>query len=225
MTVASFMASKPASMSIIMRGHPIDPGKVGGVLALYKQGLSYKEIEKNTEVRRDTVVDLVHRAKARGNVGENVRLKKLLDKENVNPKTKAGRSEAVSAREKRYFIHTAEKPEDRHSTLATIVEEAGLSISIETVTARKYRNKSGLHWRKPRRKPPLIRVQKRNRLKWCREHKETVWSTWIFTNEMSIVPGQIRGRKGVWRRPGEEYQRDKGTVDRKKQSGGSIMFW
>lgn len=178
------------------------------------QGLSYKGIEKETGVKRRTAVDLVHRVKARANAGENVRLKKLLDKENVNPKPKPGCPEAVSARGKRYLIHTAEKPENHCSTLATLVEEAGLNISIET--ARKYLNKSGLDWRKARRKPILTHVQKRNRLKWCREYKGTDWSTWIFMDEMSIVPGQARGRNGVWRRPREEYQGDKGTVDRKK---------
>lgn len=115
MTLVCYMTSKkappksmpvPGSMRGPMRGRPTDPVKVGAVLALYKQGLSYKGIQKETGVKRRTAIDLVHRAKA--NAGEKVGLKKLLDKENVNPKQKLGCPETVSAREKRYLIHTAE---------------------------------------------------------------------------------------------------------------------
>lgn len=56
-------------------------------------------------------------------------------------------------------------------------------------------------------------------------HRNTDWSRWIFTNEMSIKIGQVHGRHGVWRRVGEEYRGEKGTVDQKKQGGTSVMFW
>lgn len=185
--------------------------------------MSYSGIAKATGVKRRTAIDIVHRAEERAQVGKKAGLKKLFDKKNVDALPKKPRSEAATAREKRYLIRTAEVPENRRSILKELVEKAELNICQET--ARKYLNEAGLHWRKPRRKPILTRIQKQNRLKWCLAHRNTDWSRWIFTDEISIVPGQVRGRNGVWRRVGEEYQGDKGTVDRKKKPGSSAMFW
>lgn len=185
------------------------------------QGVNYPGIEKQTGVNARTAGKIVHWALERA--GKHATLKTLLKKANVDSKPKSGRPEAVSERDKRYFIRTAERPENRRSTLVELVETAGLNISHET--ARKYLDQAGLHWRKPWRKPILTKIQKRRRLAWCRAHKNTDWSKWIFTDETSIIPGQARGRDGVWRRVGEEYQGDKGTVNRKKKDKGSVMFW
>lgn len=185
--------------------------------------MSYSRIAKVTGVNRRTAIDIVHRAEARTQAGKHTGLKKLLNKKNVDALPKKPRSEAASEREKRYLIRTTEIPENRRSTLKELVEKSGLEICQET--ARKYLHEAGLNWRKPRRKPILTRLQKRNRLKWCLAHQNTDWSRWIFTDEMSIVPNQVRGRNGVWRRVGEEYQGNKGTVDRKKKPGSSVMFW
>lgn len=204
-------------------GRLTDSAKAGAVLALHKTGINYSGILKETGVKRQTAAHIVERAQQRTGVGGGSALQPLLNIGNINSKPKSGRPEAVSARSKRYLIRTAEKPENRRCTLVELVEEAGLKISHET--ARTYLNHDGLHWRRPRRKPILTKDQKRKRLEWCKAHKNTDWSRWIFTDEMSIVPGQVRGRHGVWRRVGEEYAGDKGTVHRKKKAGSSVMFW
>lgn len=74
----------------------------------------------------------------------------------------------------------------------------------------------------------MTKEQKNRRLEWCKAHNDqnTNWSTWIFTDETSVVPGQTRGQEGVWRRVREEYDGNKGTVNRKKTSRqNSVMFW
>lgn len=69
-------------------GRIADPIKAGGVLALYKCSINYPGIEKKTGVKHHTAINIVHQAEASFGAGEKTGLKKLLEKENVEPKPK-----------------------------------------------------------------------------------------------------------------------------------------
>jgi len=76
-----------------------------------------------------------------------------------------------------------------------------------------------------RRHPYLTNPDRKQRLKFAKEHKDNDWSKVIFTDEMCIkLFMERRTWDYVWRKAGEELHPDYINYQRRLQGTG-IMFW
>ena len=144
-----------------------------------------------------------------------------------NPPKKRGRPPLITSPERQRLKDFA-TDKGRHLTANDIrlawEEAEGKSVSVRTIRRALY--KAGLHSRVARRKPFINDDNKAKRLAWCREREDwtvSKWKTVFFTDEKSFTQFQTKAHKRVWRRPGEEFNRDclVSTVSRSE----SIMVW
>ena len=82
---------------------------------------------------------------------------------------------------------------------------------VSTSTVYRILKEEGYGLYKRTVKPGLTIENKKARLKWCLEHsKENGWDLerWknvIWTDETSVQMGGVRGKRRVWRKPGEAF--------------------
>lgn len=99
---------------------------------------------------------------------------------------KSGRSPSLSPQLERRVVRESRKHPDRYAT--EIVRKLNLNVTPQTV--RNYLKKAGLKNRIARLKPALTRVQKRNRLRFAKEHAQKPLSFWhsiLWSDESKIV--------------------------------------
>jgi hypothetical protein len=138
----------------------------------------------------------------------------------VQNKPRSGHPEVLTEREKRYITTLIRaKPLIPWEDLR---KELGLSVSITTI--RKFlKNEGVLHWRALKR-PGLTKELAIKRLAWAREHANTDWSKWLFSDECSVEYGVGRARPWAF-----GFNDEKLTPERvfplNKGKQASVMIW
>lgn len=157
------------------------------ITLLGEQGVSTREIARQTQVSRRGVQTTLRRYKQTG--GWENRAKK--------PKNR------VTTRREDSIIHRMSE-RDRHLTAVQITsainEQRNKKISIQTIKRRLA--EAGLKGRRPRKKPLLSEKNMKARLQWARQHQDwTVddWSRIIWSDECNIeVIGRINPKLKIY---------------------------
>ena len=101
----------------------------------------------------------------------------------------------------------------------------GQRISDQTIRNRLH--SAHLKARKAAQKPLLTVLHRRERLRWCREHRiwnQGRWGDIMFSDESRFCLRHVDGRRRVWRRRGERFA-DCCIQRKTPYGGGSIMIW
>jgi hypothetical protein len=75
-------------------------------------------------------------------------------------------------------------------------------------------------------KPGLNKDNIKKRLDWCLAHEHWTLEDWknvIWTDETAVQLGGTRGRRRVWRLPGEAYH--KHVIRRRRKGFSEFLFW
>ena len=110
----------------------------------------------------------------------------------------------------------------RHASLEELAYEMGTSSS----TLSRQLKQLGYKKVKKTTKPGLTEAMRRSRLNWCLEHQHWTIEDWkkvIFTDETSIVLGQQRGRRRIWRKPSQLWDED--IVKPRFKKSVTVMGW
>src|SRR5690606_29254541 len=140
---------------------------------------------------------------------------------------RSGRPMVINSVGHRRLIREATK--DRRASLREITHNYNMAsenpVSITTVS--NYLSITGIHRRKAAKKPFLHPINIDERLEWCLEHAN--WTTEdfkkvIWSDESTVVLGQLVEDVYVWRREGERYKKEC-IVGTMKSGRISVMIW
>jgi len=101
------------------------------------------------------------------------------------------------------------------------------ALSVSESTIRRIADKDQCHRRVARRKPLLNEAAKKKRLQSAKEHiqwTESDWNKVIWTDECTCERGELKHRRYVWHRPGEEDDDDM-IVSTFKSGRFSASIW
>jgi hypothetical protein len=110
------------------------------------------------------------------------------------------------------------------ATIAREVRNRGYEVAPRTVW--KVLKAAGYSQCKLIVKPGLNKLNKKERLDWCLAHEHwgiEEWKNVIFTDETAVQLGGTRGKRRVWRLPGEAY--NKHCIRRRWKGFSEFMFW
>jgi hypothetical protein len=110
------------------------------------------------------------------------------------------------------------------AVIAKEVKKRGHEVAPRTVW--KVLTHAGYSQCKLTVKPGLNELNKAERLAWCLEREHWTLDDWkdvIFTDETTVQLGGIRGKRRVWRLPGEAY--NKHCIRRRWKGFSEFMFW
>jgi transposase len=141
----------------------------------------------------------------------------------VSDKPKTGRPAILSARLQRSLVIASKK--DPFKTARDVRDSCNLQKTISVDTAKRILRHNGLFGRISAPKPALTAVQKKKRLRWCKQHlnKDTpFWSTVLFSDESRF---ELKPKtKKIVRRPRGKRLSANYTTGTSKFSP-SIMVW
>jgi transposase len=109
-------------------------------------------------------------------------------------------------------------------TLAKEVKKRGHKVAPRTIW--KILTQAGYSQCKLTVKPGLNKFNKKERYDWCKEREHWTLEDWknvIFTDETAVQLGGTRGKRRVWRLPGEAY--NKHCIQRRWKGFSEFMFW
>ena len=110
------------------------------------------------------------------------------------------------------------------ATIAKEVRKRGHEVAARTVW--KVLTAAGYSQCKLTVKPSLNKFSKKERLDWCLEHEHwgiEEWKNVIFIDETAVQLGSVRGKRRIWRLPGEAY--NKHCIRRRWKGFSEFMFW
>lgn len=134
-----------------------------------------------------------------------------------------GRKRKTTVRYDKLIIREAKKK----PTVSSREIAETLNLSVSTKTIRRRLNESGLLSRLQRKKPFISEKNKAKRIKFAKEHLNKgldFWENILWSDESKFELFGTKGRKRVWRKPGEALKGSnlKTTI---KHGGGSVMVW
>ena len=182
------------------------------ILVLLKEGYSERQVASRLKISKTAV----HQTKEK---------KKTTGATEVQPGR--GRKRLSSAREDRYLIRKSLS--NRRLTSSDLQKEwkSGCNVNCSARTVRNRLLQVGLKSHRARKKPFINERQRKQRLKFAKDHKDwTVddWSKVIFSDESNFQLCPTPGRLMVRRRSGEAY-RPECLAPTVKHGGGSVMIW
>lgn len=182
------------------------------ILYLHDKGKSIKYICEMFDRCRQTIENVIKRAKERGNI------------QNIPRK---GRPKLLTIRNERQILK--ENRENPHLSAPKINEKlkGTLRKSVCDETVRRVVRANNINGRVARKKPFISEVNRQKRLAFAELHKSKpfdFWKTVIFSDESKYKIFGSDGRRMVWRKPNEalNIKNIKPTV---KHGGGSVMVW
>lgn len=170
--------------------------------------LSNSEISRRTSVPRTTVRDILSQKSAR-----------------TNTKPRGRPPQKISDRDLRRLIRAICASEDgRQASYVQLAKDLGINASKSTLQKRL--KEAGFRRCKACPKPFINEINRRKRLKFCREHlkwTDEQWKCVIWTDESSFETGK-KGKIWVTRRHNERYCPD--CIEKTRHSGrSSVMVW
>ena len=184
----------------------------GLIIGGYLFGHSEREIEEITAHPKSTIHDTIERYCETGT---------------VTPAPRTGRPPILTDRDKRHLEIVVRT--NRRQTIKQIhtnfVQSTGTAVSEWTVKRALY--ESGYNSRVAARKPLISSKNKKDRVQWCREHREWTADDWkkvIWSDESRFTLFENDGKARVWRLPKERYDIDC-VVPTVKHGGGGVMVW
>jgi transposase len=192
--------------------HELTATEKGVIIGCRLSGKSIREIAVITGHPKSTVGNIVKRYEKEGH---------------VNNQPREGRPQLMNERDKRRLVRVV--VQNRHKSFSQIAaaynEEAVTPVSQWTVRGKM--RSLGFHGRAAVRKPLVSEVNRRRRLKWCKERRYWTLEQWrsiIWSDESRFTLYQTDGRVWIYRRRGERYNIDC-QVPTVKHGGGSVMVW
>lgn len=182
------------------------------IINLWKDGLSQRKIGKLVDKSRATVQSVMRKYKTEGI---------------ITNKTRQGRPRKLTEREERQILREVTKnPKLSVAQLhADIKEKCRIDVSASTV--RRTIHRGGFKGRIARKKPWINATNRKKRLDFAKKYvnmSPDYWEKVIFSDECKVCVFDTAGSQRVWRKPGQEFQKENinPTV---KHGGGSVMIW
>lgn len=171
---------------------------------LYDQDVSVRQIAKRVNKHRYTVQRILDR--------------KILS-DNKQEKVKLGRRRTTTKRQDRE-IHLARKRWRFHTNRALATQ---FNVSQDTIRRRS--KEIQLNARKAMH-DVLTKRHRVLRIRWCRQHRETDFSTWFFSDEAKFELADCSALRQSWvhRKPDEKY-RSSCVLHNPVKSRKSLMVW
>lgn len=184
----------------------------GEIIGAWKFGHSEREIAEKIGHPKSTVHDTIVRYCETGS---------------GTSAPRSGRPKVLSDRDKRHLeiIVRSNRQQTTRQVHQNFVESSGTAVSISTIRRALY--DAGYNSRVAARKPLISRKNRRDRLQWCRQHREWTEDDWkkvIWSDESRYTLFQNDGRTRVWRLQKERYDIDC-VVPTVKHGGGGVMVW
>lgn len=153
--------------------------------------------------------------------------KRFRDTGDVKDKPRSGRPRVTTPQTDRYISNSVLR--NRRVSARTMQSRVwardGRRISCDTIWRRLHQ--ANLKARKAARKPLMTALHRRNRLRWCRDHRTwnfNQWTSVMFSDESRFALRKNDGRVKVWRRRGERFADC--CIDRVTAfGGGGVMVW
>lgn len=175
------------------KGGELSKEKRAVIIDRISQGCSFREIERLGLASHRTASRI---------------WKRFVEDGQVCSKKRSGRPKCTTARQDRHLTRLCLQDRTASSfALRRDVLEADGNISARTVRRRLVQ--FGLRSRRPAKKPLLSKKNLKDRLKFCRLHKDWTaddWAKVVFSDESPFSCFANRGGIRVRRRPGERYK-------------------
>lgn len=182
------------------------------VLKKHAEGLSIRDIESHTGVRKSTVADIINRCKAGKSVADSPR---------------SGRPKVTTPRQDKMIIRksVAAPRKTAVDIQQEIHDEMNLSISRKTVARRLHA--AGLNGRVPVKKPLISKKNRAARLRFARIHQHwriADWKKVLWSDESKFNLFGSDGKRYI-RRPKNTRFHPRYQLPTVKHGGGSAMVW
>ena len=145
----------------------------------------------------------------------------------VRDRPRSGRPRITTPNQDRWIVLQHLRDRFRPASATARVTPGLRYLRISADTVRRRLRSQHLRARRPVRGPVLGNVQRRNRLRWCRQHLRWTRQQWngvVFSDESRFCVSMADGRQRIWRRQGERYARC--CVQQFNRWGGpSVMVW
>lgn len=145
----------------------------------------------------------------------------------VRDRPRSGRPRVTTPNQDRWIVLQHLRDRFRPASATARVTPGLHYPRISADTVRRRLRSRHLRARRPVRGPVLGNVQRRNRLRWCRQHLRWTRQQWngvVFSDESRFCVSMADGRQRIWRRQGERYARC--CVQQFNRWGGpSVMVW
>jgi len=145
----------------------------------------------------------------------------------VSDRPRSGRPKVTTPNQDRWIVMQHLRDRFRRATQTAAGTQGRHNQRISAATVRRRLRSRQLQARRPCRGPVLNRVNRRNRLRWCRQHQhwtQQQWSRVIFSDESRFCLSSADGRERVWRRRGERYARCC-IREFNRWGGPGVMVW
>lgn len=190
----------------------LSEAKRSAILALQKNGSSYREIAKLLKVSYSAVKSTVDRYKQ----GLGIKSRKRVGRPR---KTNAKQDKQIVLKSKRNRFKTA------RDIRSDLIDSNNIEVSVSTIQRRL--RSAGLNGRVATKKPLLRKVNKLKRLAWAKKHRNWTPADWkkvLFTDESKFELFSSKRRIYV-RRQVHEKMSEQCIIPTVKHGGGSIMVW
>lgn len=169
---------------------------------LHDEGYSVRQIEAKTGFKRSTVHDTIRKVSKRR---DRVPLNDITIYQSA---PRSGRPQALDDRTKRHILrHVQTENSTRIPDAKEQINDLNLSCSITTLQNVLYQERLGRL--EPGKKPALDEDAKALRLQICDGLRGFDWKKRaVFMDAASCCVGQKRGKRRLWRRPEEEFDKD-----------------
>ncbi|CAK9818393.1 Transposable element Tc1 transposase [Anthophora quadrimaculata] len=197
------MSTKKSELSLCVRNE---------IISLHKRGESYRKIGNSLNLSFSTVRNVI---------------KKFKDTGSVENKTRSGRPQALTIRQRRDIVKEAIKnPFVSAKSLAVdIATYSGKEVSAQTV--RNVLHSAEIYGRAARKKPFINEKNREKRFGFAKIYiNKTMefWKTVIFSDESKFNLFGSDGKRFVWRKPNTELNQ-KNVIPTVKHGGGHVMVW
>ena len=182
------------------------------VIDLFKQGKTFRSINKATGMAIGTISDLIKKYNMFGYVQNQPRF---------------GAKRKTTSRIDRQVVKMVQKNRFLSAPKVSSLLEKDFGLKVSPCTIRKRLKESGFKARVPRKKPFLSKIHQKRRLAFAKKYVNMPVSFWrkvLWTDESKFNLVKSDGAQKVWRKKGEAFTLSciRGTV---KFSGGNVMVW
>ena len=182
------------------------------VIDLFKQGKTFRSINKATGMALGTISDLIKKYNMFGYVQNQPRF---------------GAKRKTTSRIDRQIVKMVQKNRFLSAPKVSSLLEKDFGLKVSSCTIRNRLKESGFKARVPRKKPFLSKIHRKRRLVFAKKYVNMPVSFWrkvLWTDESKFNLVKSDGAQKVWRKKGEAFTLSciRGTV---KFSGGNVMVW
>lgn len=154
-------------------------------------------------------------------------IKRYEETESVEDRPRSGAPPISTERDQRRLVSIVKKDRTASSTTLANVWKLSNGKTASPATVRRVLHKKNYKWRTACKKPRLNKKQRKQRVEFCKSHKnwtKSMWRSVVFTDEMNV---EVDNRKNTvkLRRMPEERMHDSCLLKRTKQGSGSIGIW